>query len=69
MEDIRECKHKNYYYECKKLRLLQYLLEKGFEPEKTIPDPTNWRYKHWLFVNEPSLEDAIDEFFAKKYEY
>lgn len=54
------------YYCCKRLRLLQYLLEAGFEPETTIPDPTNYKYKWWRFKNSDALEAAIDDFFAKK---
>ena len=54
------------YYCCKRLRLLQFLLEQGFEPAQTIPDATNWRYKNWLFENSDALEAAIEKFFENK---
>lgn len=57
-------KHKSYYYTVKRLRLLEYLLDKGFEVAKTIPDPSNPKYKWWLFVNTPELEAVVTEYFT-----
>lgn len=51
------------YYTCKRLKLLEWLLDAGFEPIKTIPDPYNWKYRHWLFQNSDELEAAIEKFF------
>lgn len=56
-------KHARKYYTCKRLRLLQYLMERGFTPEATIPDPTNPKYKWWLFNNSCELETALEEYF------
>lgn len=53
-------------YCCRRLRLLEYLLNKGFEPYKTIPDSQNWKYKNWLFNNSPELESTITEYFANR---
>lgn len=53
-------------YTVKRLRLLEYLLNKGFEPYTTIPDSQNWRYKNWLFNNSPELESVINEYFNSK---
>ena len=53
------------YYSCNRLRLLQYLLENGFEPESECPDPTNYRYKWWLFKNSEELENKIEDYFSK----
>ena len=55
-------KHGN-YYSCRRLRLLEYLLQKGFEPVQTVPDHTNWRFKNWIFENSAELEAALTEYF------
>jgi hypothetical protein len=60
----RQCKHGE-YYTCKRLKLLQWLLDKGFFPEYDMPDPDNLKYKWWKFKNSPELEDTIEEFFSK----
>lgn len=54
-------------YCCKRLRLLEYLLDKGFKPYATTPDATNWKYKNWLFTNSEELEMALDNYFNKAY--
>lgn len=56
-------KHTQEFYTCKRLRLLQYLLEKGFEPATTVPDPSNYRYNMWLFKNTESLQQTVEEYF------
>ncbi len=53
------------YYTCQRLRLLEYLIKRGFEPIKDIPDPMNWRYRHWIFKNDEKLEDALTEYFSQ----
>lgn len=54
------------YYTCKRLRMLEYLKRKGFEPYLTLPDVTNPHYNVWRFKNTPELEKAIEEYFANK---
>jgi hypothetical protein len=51
------------YYTVKRMRFLQYLLERGFTPDSTVPDPTNVKYKWWIFENSEELEAAIEEYF------
>lgn len=51
------------YYTVKRLRLLEYLLKNGFEPESTIHDPTNIKYNWWIFKNSCELETCIDTYF------
>jgi hypothetical protein len=58
-------KQRKEYYCCKKLRLLEALLNAGFEPYATIPDSTNWKYKNWLFYNDEKLEEFLENYFAK----
>ncbi len=55
--------HKNSFYTCKRLRLLEFLVNNGFEPVKTIPDATNTKYNWWLFENTPELEKVIEIYF------
>ena len=56
---------KQRYYACKRMRLLEYLLDHGFEPVGTQPDATNYRYKNWLFENTAELDAALREYFNK----
>lgn len=57
-------KHKETYI-CKRLRLLEYLIKKGFEVKATIPEPQNPKYCNWIFENSDELETALDEYFSK----
>lgn len=54
------------YYYCKRLRLLDYLMEKGFRAVGTLPDVKNPRYRVWKFENSPELERAVAEYFAER---
>lgn len=56
-------KHTQEFYTCKRLRLLQYLLEHGFKPETSVPDPRNYKYKMWLFRNTKPLQEAVERYF------
>ena len=51
------------YYICKRLRLLEYLLDKGYEPIRSIPDPDNWKLKNWIFKNSEQLTNDINDYF------
>lgn len=55
---------KQKYYICKRLRLLEYLQNQGFEPVKTIPDATNPKYKWWLFEKNEKFEIKLQEYFT-----
>jgi len=50
-------------YVCKRLRMCEYLIKKGFKPAATIPDADNPRYNWWLFDNAPELYAAVNEYF------
>lgn len=50
-------------YCCRRLRMLSYLRELGFEPFATVPDVNNPKFNVWLFNNSPELEDAIHEYY------
>ena len=51
-------------YVCKRLRMCEYLVNRGFTPSATIPDATNPRYKWWLFDTSDELDAAVREYFA-----
>lgn len=53
-------------YCCRRLRLLEYLLSKGFEPYATVPEAENYKFKNWLFKNSIELEEALTNYFEKK---
>lgn len=61
---MKKCKHPNEFYTCKRYRLLVYLMERGFQPCETLPDPKNPKYCLWTFKNCPELEECLDEYFA-----
>lgn len=51
-------------YTVKRLRLLQYLKEKGFTKYTVIPDPTTSEPYNWfVFQNSEELEAALNEYF------
>jgi hypothetical protein len=58
-------KHKETYV-CKRLRLLEYLINRGFEVKATIPEPTNPKYRNWIFENSDELESVLNEYFSNK---
>lgn len=54
-------------YTVKRLRLLQYLVNKGFKEYTIIPDPTSTKGYNWfVFENTEALEEALAEYFSKK---
>ena len=63
---MAELQHKNKYYTVKRLRMLEYLMNKGFEPLHTMPDPSNPKYHWWKFENTVELEEAVTEYFNSK---
>lgn len=54
------------YYYCSRLRLLEFLRNKGFYPIRTLPDINNPRYNAWVFDNTPELIEAVDEFLTQQ---
>lgn len=62
---MNECRHASAHYTVKRMRLLKYLIDKGFSKYEVIPDPTNPKYNWFLFENSPALEMAIEAYFAE----
>lgn len=55
----------NSTYIVKRLRLLQYLVSRGFKEYTVIPDPTSTRNFNWfVFENTEELQEAVKEYFA-----
>ena len=51
---------------CRKLRMLTYLVNKGFLDYEVVPDPTSAAGHNWfLFKNSDELEEVITEYFAQ----
>lgn len=54
-------------YTVKRLRLLQFLVNKGFKDYTIIPDPTSTKNYNWfVFENTEALEEALNEYFSRK---
>lgn len=50
-------------YICKRLRMLEFLRNKGHMPFKIMPDVNNPKYNVFYFTNTAELEDSIYEYF------
>lgn len=53
-------------YVCQRLRLLEYLKDKGFTSWTTVPDLRNPKYSVWITKNSVELEKAVAEYFDSK---
>lgn len=57
--------NENIYF-VKRLRLLNYLISKGFTNYEVIPDPTSKKGYNWfMFKRTPELDAAVEEYFAQ----
>lgn len=45
-------------FKCTRLRLCNYLMDRGFFPYRVEPDPSSPRYKIYLFEETPALTAA-----------
>lgn len=53
-------------YYVKRLRLLNYLIQKNFRDYEVIPDPTsNKGYNWFVFKRTPELNKALEEYFEQ----
>lgn len=53
-------------YFVKRLRLLNYLLQKGFTEYEVIPDPTSHKGYNWFMFNRtPEFDAAVTEYFKQ----
>lgn len=49
---------------CKRLRLCNYLMDRGFFPYQVEPDKNNTRYNVYIFENTPALTAAVVRYFS-----
>lgn len=54
-------------YICRKLRVLNHLLNAGFEYINQQPDIRNPKYNVWLFEETPALRAAVEEYYDGDY--
>ena len=47
---------------CNRLRVLNFLYEKGFRPDREAPDIRNFDKKIWIFPATDKLIDALNEY-------
>ena len=53
-------------YFVKRLRLLNYLLTRGFTDYEVIPDPTSHKGYNWfMFKRTPEFDEAVTEYFKQ----
>ena len=43
------------------LRVMKGLIEKGFFPVKTLPNPKNVNFNCWVFESSEELDKVLDE--------
>lgn len=46
------------------MKMARYLIDHGFEPIETRPNPKDLRKDVWVFLRTPELEDACNEYIA-----
>ena len=49
-------------YVCKRIRLCNYLMDRGFEPYRIAPDRDNPKYNVFLFTATPELHKTVIEY-------
>lgn len=53
-------------YYVKRLRLLNFLITRGFREYEVIPDPTSHKNYNWfMFERTPEFDAAVEEYFAQ----
>lgn len=53
-------------YCVKRMRLLYFLVKRGFRDYEVVPDPTSTKGYNWfLFKKTPGLDAAVDEYFEQ----
>jgi hypothetical protein len=53
-------------YYIKRLRMLNWMIEKGFRDYEVIPDPTSHKNYNWfVFERTPEFDKAVEEYHAQ----
>lgn len=51
-------------YYCKRMRMLEFLLKRGFKPIGTLPDIRNPEYVVWAFEWDEAFDKVMNEYFS-----
>ena len=57
----------NNIYVCKRMRLLSWLTERGFEAIRSQVDIYNPKYRVFLFEDSPELRKCVDDYYSQPY--
>lgn len=52
-------------YVCKRIRLYDFLTNKGFKPFKQVVDKNDCKKYVWLYDDSPELQAAVSEYYSK----
>lgn len=51
-------------YICRRVRLLKWLLDRGFNFIQTLPDKNNPKFNVWVFLSTPELMEQVEAYYA-----
>ncbi len=51
-------------YVCRKIRLYNFLLERGFKPIQVRPDKDYAKRLVWIFNDTTALRNAVEDYYA-----
>lgn len=52
-------------YLCRRIKLYNFLCDKGFEPLQVVHDKFNSKYYNWVFEEDEKLMSAVSEYYAQ----
>lgn len=62
--NVRKTEKSDKIYIVKRIRLLEFLVDKGFKNYKVIPDPTSTKKYNWfIFEDSEEIRAAANEYF------
>lgn len=53
-------------YVCRRIKLYNYLINRGFHVEQVRGDKFDPKRLVWIFANSPQLEQAVTDYYAMK---
>lgn len=51
-------------YVCRKIRMYNFLIEKGYRPKQIRPDKMNANRLVWIFEDTAELRNMVEEYYA-----
>lgn len=52
-------------YICRKIRLYEFLTNKGFKPVRALTDKNDCKRLVWMYEDTPELQAAVTEYYSK----